>query len=142
MRLVVLNRQISKILFWSGVLLYVTEGTKFSKSSGSVQIANAQPQVHRLFLNFLEGIGIDRRRIRARIQLHNLGDRARAQRFWSGELGILPEEYYKPILSKSRMPARRETFTLQLQYANSMLCILLKLWGENLDELINHVQYL
>jgi hypothetical protein len=141
MRSVILNRQVSKLLFWSGVLLYITEGTKFSKSSNNVQIANARPGIHRLFLSFLEELGIDLGRIRARIQLHDLADEDKAQRFWDNELGISPKQYYKPMLSNSHGMARRKTFTMHLQFSNSMLCALLSFWGENLDQIINHVRY-
>jgi len=88
MRLVSISRSISRIGFWSGVLLYVTEGTKFSKANSNVEIANARPEVLRLFLAFLEEMGLPRYRVRARIQLHSLAEKKRAQSYWDGEIGF------------------------------------------------------
>lgn len=88
MRSVILNRKISKILFWSGVLLYATEGTMHTPSSSQVQFANTRPPINRLFLAFLCAIGIEKKLIKARIQLHDSRDRQMAEQFWNKELGL------------------------------------------------------
>lgn len=142
MRSVVINRRVPRILFWSGVLLYVTEGTKFSKTSSQVQIANARPGVIRLFLAFLVEVGVSQERVRARIHLHDITDRKRAQAYWDAEIGMSHNQYYKPMISKSRGIARRTTFTLHLQYNNSMLCALLSYWGDNLEKLKDQLGHL
>jgi len=142
MRSVAINRRISRILFWSGILLYVTEGTKCSKTSSQVEIANARPGVLRLFLAFLEGMGVSQESVRARIQLHNLADWKRAQEYWDDQIGLPHNQYYKPMISKSQGLARRTTFTLYLQYNNSMLCVLLSSWGDNLELLREQLGHL
>ena len=142
MRLVSISRSISRIGFWSGVLLYVTEGTKFSKANSNVEIANARPEVQRLFLAFLEEMGLPRYRVRARIQLHSLAEKRRAQSYWDGEIGLPHGQYNKPMLSKPSESHRRTTFTLRLRLNNSMLCALLSYWGDHLEmlkELLDHL---
>jgi hypothetical protein len=142
MRSVVINRRISRLLFWSGVLLYVTEGTKFSKSSSNVQIANARPGVLRLFLTFIENLGVPREKVRARIQIHNMSEEKAAQEYWNSEIGIPRNQYYKPMLSIPGRSPRRTTFTLHLQFGNSMLCALLSYWGDNLEKLMAEIGHL
>jgi hypothetical protein len=139
MRSVILNRKISKILFWSGILLYAAEGTMHTPSSSQVQFANTRPPINRLFLAFLEGMGIEKTQIKARIQLHNLRDRRMAERFWNKELGLSSKQYTKHMLSKSSKRPRKISFTLHLRYPNSMLCVLLRNWAERLDCLVNNI---
>ena len=124
------------------MLLYVTEGTKFSKANHNVEIANARPEVLRLFLAFLEEMGLPRYRVRARIQLHSLAEKKRAQAYWDGEIGLPHGQYNKPMLSKQSESNRRTTFTLRLRFNNSMLCALLSYWGDHLGvlkELLGHL---
>lgn len=128
-RKITINRRIPKLLFLSGVLLYTTEGSKYAPGSGHVQLSNATPGTHRLFLEFLEALGVARLRIKARVQLHDIADKARAQEYWAAELGLSSAQFHKPLMAPQRGTPRRVTFTLHLKYNNAMLSALLTAWG-------------
>jgi len=130
-----INRRILRLLFLSGVLLYTTEGSKYTRGNNDVQFSNATPGTHRLFLEFLEAIGVPRALVKARIQLHDAEDWNQAQQYWNDELGLDNNQYYKPMMSPAGTAPRRHTFTLHLKYNNSMLACLLTEWGSDPQKL-------
>ena len=136
MRSITINRKISKILFLSGVMLYAGEGSKHSNASRRVEIANSSPPILRLFIRFLDDLGIRRQSLTARVQIHDPLDESDALEFWGKKLSLQPEQFRKTIAKKSKGVVRRKTFTLNLRYANTMLNILLKHWTDHLEELV------
>jgi hypothetical protein len=134
MRSVILNRDVRRMLFLAGVVLYAGEGTK-SLKSGRVEVANSNPAVLRLHIRFIEGFGFSKNALRARVQIHAPTEELEAQDFWSKELGLSPVQFMKPLLSKPADPDARRTFTLQLSYSNMMLLMLLRYWTDNIDVL-------
>lgn len=138
MRAMTINRMMSRILFLSGIVLYAGEGTK-SLKSGRVEVANSSPGILRLYAKFMNGLGIPKSELRARVQIHATGERAEGERTWSVELGISAAQFVKPLLSAPGKPNARHTFTLQLSYANTMLLALLRHWTENVDLLVQNL---
>lgn len=134
MRSVVLNRDVRRMLFLAGVVLYAGEGTK-SLKSGKVEMSNSNPGVLRLHVRFMEALGFTANTLKARVQIHSLAETKEAQRLWSKELGLSPTQFVKPLLSVPGNPVAKHTFTLQLRYANTMLLVLLRHWTSNADAL-------
>jgi len=135
MRRVELNRVVQRTLFLSGVLLYAGEGTK-SLLSGRVEIANSDCGIMRIYLRFIQMLGFSTRRLRARVQIHDLGERNEAVEHWSRELGLPATQFVEPLLSLPSKLVRRHTYTLQLSLANTMLLLLMRHWTGNLEQLI------
>ena len=136
MRSLTINRKISKSLFLAGVMLYAAEGSKHSNVSHRVEIANSSPPILRLFIRFLDDLGIKRQSLTARVQIHDPLDEHAALDFWSKKLSLRPGQFRNTIPKKSKAVVRRKTFTLILRFANTMLNILLKHWTEHLEELV------
>src|SRR5712692_1236748 len=120
MRSTVLDRRVRRITFLCGIMLYAGEGTK-SLSSGRVELANSDPGILRLYINFIEALGIPVARLKARIQLHRMDDELEAQELWSKELGLNSTQFARPLLKSPSMVVHRRTFTLQVSYYNTML---------------------
>lgn len=128
-------RRISKLLFFAGVILYSTEGSKHLESGASVELANATPGIHKLFLEFLEALGVPRASVKFRVQLHDIADKEYAMHYWSTELGVSPDQFYKPLMAPMKGEPQRKTYTLTLKYNNSMLSLLLTAWGSDPEKL-------
>jgi hypothetical protein len=135
MRLVSLNRRVSRVLFLAGVCLYAGEGTK-SLGSSKVELANSNPGILRLYVQFLESLGVPSERLIARVQIHSAADLSEAQDLWERELTLSSDQFRKPLVSPPREITRRRTFTLQLSYYNSMLFTLLRWWTSDLESII------
>lgn len=78
-------------------LLYWCEGAK-SQYNG-VHFVNSDPALIRLFLKlFHEGFSIDKKRIIARIHLHQYHNPGHQLKFWSQATGLSPSQFRKPYL--------------------------------------------
>lgn len=135
MRAVILNRAVNRTLFLAGVVLYAGEGTK-SLKSGRVEVANSNPGVLRLHIRFMEGLGLSKKALRARVQIHSSKEMRESRDLWARELVISPSQFVRPLLSTPGGIAPRRTFTLQLSYSSTMLLLLLRHWTEDVDRLI------
>ncbi|HEV2118492.1 MAG TPA: hypothetical protein VGS11_00050 [Candidatus Bathyarchaeia archaeon] len=138
MRSTVLNRRLHRITFLSGILLYAGEGTK-SLATSRVELANSNPGILRLHIKFMKAIGIPATKLRARVQLHRLEEEREAEELWSRELGLNSTQFVKPLLKAPSEFAGRRTFTLQLNYSNTMLLVLLRHWTSNLEDLVEKI---
>jgi hypothetical protein len=138
MRLVTLERPVPKVSFLSGVLLYAGEGTR-SVASGRVEISSSNPGIIRLFMRFLDDIGVPKGRLKARIQVHDPSEESKATRMWIEKVRLGREQFTKPLVSAPSVRIRRETYTLQVSYANTMLLMLLRDWTTNLERCIGMV---
>lgn len=88
-------------LFGLGIGLYWGEGTKRSKNS--VRLGNSDPKLIKKFIEFLEIIYcVDRASLKFGLQIFGDVDVNKAIEFWIRELDVLPEQFYKPIMSKIR----------------------------------------
>lgn len=89
-------------LFLVGVALYWAEGTK-SKAHArreTVQFINSDPDVVRLFLDWLKLLGVERERWRLHVSIHESADVSAAERYWAGLAGVAVGSLGKTVLKK------------------------------------------
>jgi len=133
-----LKRIVNKNLFLVGIALYAGEGSKTPSTTRKVEIVNTNPIIIKIFIRFLENIGISRNKLKARIHAHSIKEAERGIKFWSDELNIKNKQFLQPLLKKSnsqkinvdKMPA------IDIQYNNSMMRFLITNWVNNLNKLM------
>ncbi|SMQ16839.1 Putative ATPase subunit of terminase (gpP-like) [Streptomyces sp. Ag82_O1-12] len=89
-------------LFLTGVALYWAEGSK-SKSYDRRERAifvNSDPGVIRVYLAWLDLLGVSRERLRFRVLIHESADVDAAHRHWAGIAGVEASTFAKPTLKK------------------------------------------
>ncbi len=132
-RSVLLKRKVSRTLFLSGITLYACEGTKYSRVARMIEVVNSSAPILRLFLNFMDSLGIERSRLIARVHMHSTDNMEEAIAFWRKNLKIRNGQFARPLIEPSIKKPRRKTLMLDVRYANTMLNVLLRYWTQNLD---------
>ena len=85
--------------------LYAGEG---AKADGPIVFANSDPTLIMVFLTWLRTeIGVDERRLRMRLYLHDDLDLEPALEFWSDRTGIPLSQFNTPIRPTARATVRR-----------------------------------
>lgn len=76
-------------LFLTGVALYWAEGTKDKPHARreNVTFVNSDPGVIEVFLAWLDLVGVERRRLRFSLMIHESADVAAAERYWADLVG-------------------------------------------------------
>lgn len=77
-----------------GAALYWAEGTKakpWRPNDWRMTFTNSDPGLARLFLRFLQALGVERTRIGFRLSIHEEADVETAKRWWAQQLGLGPE---------------------------------------------------
>ncbi len=93
-----INSQISKDLSIAGTMLYWAEGYKGEKST-FVDLANSDPKMIRVFLNFLRtAYEVDEKKFRVLLYCYTDQDVAELKRFWSKVTKISIERFIKPYI--------------------------------------------
>nr|BFD84374.1 hypothetical protein StreXyl84_37750 [Streptomyces sp. Xyl84] len=89
-------------LFLVGVGLYWAEGTKDKPYARreSVAFVNSDPGVVRLFLAWLDLLGVERGRLRFAVMIHESADVTGAERFWAELVGADHSSFTKTTLKK------------------------------------------
>jgi transcriptional regulator with XRE-family HTH domain len=92
-------------LFVAGVVAYWAEGSKNKpwRNGQSVKFMNSDPELIRLFLAWLELVGVSSDRLIFRLQIHESADAAGAVTFWSGVVGA-PESQFAKTTIKTHNP--------------------------------------
>ncbi|PAZ11864.1 hypothetical protein CLM62_33210 [Streptomyces sp. SA15] len=77
-------------LFIAGVALYWAEGQKSKpyQRREAVLFVNSDPAVIRVYLAWLDLLGVARERLRFRVMIHETADVAGAERYWADLVGI------------------------------------------------------
>ncbi|MGX1369473.1 transcriptional regulator with XRE-family HTH domain [Streptomyces canus] len=77
-------------LFIAGVALYWAEGAKDKayRRTEVLHFINSDPNVIRLFLRWLEFLGVQRERLTLRVSIHETADVAAAEEFWADIAGV------------------------------------------------------
>ncbi|MFH1191599.1 MAG: hypothetical protein V1670_05330 [Candidatus Omnitrophota bacterium] len=90
-------------LWIAGLMLYAGEGFKSSNVSGQrVEIANSNPEILRIFINFLIKVClVPKKKIKVRLMLYEDICPEEAKKFWSGGLGIVADQFCKPFIKRS-----------------------------------------
>ncbi|MFE9022353.1 hypothetical protein ACFYNL_27850 [Streptomyces sp. NPDC007808] len=80
----------SRDLFMTGVALYWAEGAKDKPYARreNVQFVNSDPGVIRIYLAWLDLLGVDSERLRYRVMIHATGDVEGAERYWADLVGV------------------------------------------------------
>ncbi|MFJ3642466.1 hypothetical protein ACIPRD_22245 [Streptomyces sp. NPDC090108] len=89
-------------LFMTGVALYWAEGAKDKPYARreSVQFVNSDPGVIRIYLAWLDMLGVERGRLRYRVMIHMTADVEGAERYWSDLVGIDVSELRSTTIKK------------------------------------------
>ncbi len=142
MRCTTLNRIVNKTIFLLGIALYAGEGTKYSENAKKVEIVNSNPSIIASFIKFLENLGIEKSKLKARVHIYNAIDELTAEKFWILKLGLKHKQFTKPLIKHSeRKNVLREVSVIDINLSNSMLNNLLKYWTDNLEELAEKIQH-
>jgi hypothetical protein len=103
-------------LFVAGIALYWAEGTKGKpwRRGGRVTVINGDPTILRLFLSWLDLIGVPKEARGYRLSIHVSADVDRHQHWWADQLGLSAASFYRATL-KRHNPApsrynREETY--------------------------------
>ncbi|WP_424858306.1 hypothetical protein [Streptomyces sp. SAI-170] len=77
-------------LFLVGVGLYWAEGAKDKPYARreNVQFVNSDPSMIRIFMAWLDLVGVERERLRYRVMIHATGDVEGAERYWADVVGV------------------------------------------------------
>lgn len=89
-------------LFMAGVALYWAEGTKDKPHARRERIAfvNSDPDVIRLFLAWLDLLGVERERIGYRVMIHESADAEAAENYWADLVGATRAAFGKTTLKR------------------------------------------
>ncbi|MEV5259935.1 hypothetical protein AB0L02_17995 [Streptomyces anulatus] len=97
-------------LFITGVTLYWAEGMKDKPYSRreSLLFINSDPNVIKLYLRWLDLLGVARERLHVRVSIHETADVAEAESFWSELTGVPHSEFMKATLKKHTPKTNRK----------------------------------
>jgi hypothetical protein len=97
-------------LFMSGVALYWAEGAKDKPYARreNVQFVNSDPGVIRIFLAWLDLLGVERGRLRYRVMIHMTADAEGAEKFWAGLAGVDVSSFQRTTLKKHNPKTTRK----------------------------------
>jgi len=113
----------------SGVMLYWGEG---SKTGNSIKLANSDPEMIKLFLNFLRNIcGIYEERLKALIHMYPDQNENELKKFWSESTGIPIERFYKSHVHKGGPGTYKNKSrygTIAINYSDKKLLHILLSW--------------
>ena len=99
-----LSRQEEKLKI-AGIMLYWAEGCKFS--SPIVDFANSNPQMIKLFLEFLREIcGIQEKRLRVLLYCYANQDVEALKKYWQKLTNISLAQFTKPYIRKDFLPEK------------------------------------
>ncbi|MEU6660704.1 hypothetical protein [Streptomyces sp. NPDC046821] len=89
-------------LFLTGVALYWAEGTKSKphRRSEALQFINSDPDVIRLFMSWLELLGVTPDRLTLRVSIHESADIAAAEAHWAEVVGVDASAFSKATVKK------------------------------------------
>ncbi|MEV6308548.1 hypothetical protein AB0M10_08070 [Streptomyces sp. NPDC051840] len=97
-------------LFLAGVTLYWAEGMKdkpYSRREALLFI-NSDPNVIKVYLSWLDMLGVARERLHLRVSIHESADPAEAERFWSDLTGVPQADFKRATLKKHNPKTTRK----------------------------------
>ncbi|MFD3795787.1 hypothetical protein [Streptomyces californicus] len=96
-------------LFIAGVTLYWAEGMKDEPYSRreSLLFINSDPNVIKVYLRWLDLLGVARDRLHIRVSIHESGDAPGAERFWSDVTGVPRTAFMRATLKKHNPKTNR-----------------------------------
>ena len=110
-------------------MLYWGEG---AKTGGSVKFANSDPEMIKVFLNFLREIcGIHEERLKALIHIYPDHNESELKFFWSESTGIPMERFYKSHVHNGKVGTYKNKSrygTIAINYSDKKLLHVLLSW--------------
>jgi hypothetical protein len=97
-------------LFVAGLAAYWAEGTKakpWRASSERVVFINSDPTMIRLFLAWLDLIGVGRERLIYRLSIHETAGIAESTRFWADVVGASESDFRRPTIKRHQPKTNR-----------------------------------
>jgi predicted transcriptional regulator len=94
----------------AGAIAYWCEGAKnrHGRWNDRVIFTNSDPALIRLFLRFLDAVGVERSSVIYCVQIHESANIEAAQRFWLDVTEADPAQYRRPTLKKHNPRTRRK----------------------------------
>ncbi|WP_369204043.1 hypothetical protein [Streptomyces sp. PU-14G] len=89
-------------LFLVGIGLYWAEGAKSKpyRRSESVSFVNSDPGMIRVFLAWLDLLGVQKQDLRFHVMIHESADVESAERYWADLVGVPAESFLKTALKR------------------------------------------
>lgn len=88
------------ILYGLGIGLYWGEGNKANRNA--VRLGNTDPKIIKSFMVFLVTLcGVKKESLKFGLQIFSDADPLDALSYWTGSLGVKPQQFNKPIITKS-----------------------------------------
>lgn len=119
-------------LLVAGLMLYYGEG---AKTGNTVDFANSDPMLLRLFLKFLRIIcGVDTKRLRFYLYCFSDQDSGSLMRFWCSHLGVESGQFTKPYVRSTLNKGKRtmKNGVLHIRYSDKRLLEKILLLGREL----------
>ncbi|WP_327236254.1 hypothetical protein OG349_22140 [Streptomyces sp. NBC_01317] len=97
-------------LFLIGVALYWAEGAKRKthRPQERVSFINSDPNMIRVFLAWLDLLGVSKDRLRYQVQIHESADVGAAEQFWAEVAGVEVQAFGKTTLKKHNPTTNRK----------------------------------
>ncbi|MFG2722342.1 hypothetical protein ACGFW5_29240 [Streptomyces sp. NPDC048416] len=97
-------------LFLVGVGLYWAEGAKDKtyRRSGCLQFINSDPDVIKVYLDWLDLLGVTRERMHFRVSIHESADVFEAERFWARLAGVDASAFKRATLKRHNPRTKRK----------------------------------
>ncbi|MYV57431.1 hypothetical protein [Streptomyces sp. SID3212] len=97
-------------LFLIGVALYWAEGAKVKshRPQERVSFINSDPNMIRVFLAWLDLLGVSKDRLRYQVQIHESADVGAAEQFWADVAGVEVQAFGKTTLKRHNPKTNRK----------------------------------
>jgi hypothetical protein len=99
----------------AGTIMYWCEGSKRERDY-RVEFVNSDPSMIMIFMKYLRGMGIDERRIRARLVIHQQDDVTACEKFWMKVTSLGKPNFLMTSVrnrSESKTPLPHGTITIR-----------------------------
>lgn len=132
-----MNNEARKII---GAAIWWTEGTKAYKDKRwenvwikNVDVTNTNPKIISAFLTFLrEDVGIDEKRLRVQLQIHDGDDQNYLESFWADITNIPKSQFTKTIVRPVGNKVGKSKGTCKVRYSD-------KLTYDKIDKILKEV---
>jgi hypothetical protein len=115
----------------SGIMLYWGEG---AKTGNSIKFANSDPEMIKIFLNFLRNIcGIHEKRLKLLMHIYPDQDEDGLRKFWSSMTKVSKKQFYRSHIHKGKKGTYKNKSrygTLAINYSDKKLLNTLLSWIE------------
>lgn len=99
------GRMTKRELLIAGYFLYWAEGSKTTRNEAS--LSNTDPAMIRFFIEWLELLGISRKRLKAHLHLYSDMNAEKEIRYWVKQTGLKRSQFTKPYVKKSQLSSVR-----------------------------------